>query len=115
VLDIIRDEGLQANAARVGDHLSARLTELASRHALIGTVHGMGFYQGVELVRSHVTLEPATDECYAICERLRELGVIVQPTGERANVLKMKPPMCLTQSSADFVVDALDSVLRRGW
>ncbi len=115
VLDVIRDEGLQTNAARVGDHLGTRLRELADRYPIVGTVHGMGFYQGVELVRDHETLEPATAECYAICERMRELGVIVQPTGERANVLKMKPPMCLTMDAADFVVDCLDQVLRDGW
>ena len=28
---------------------------------------------------------------------MRELGVIVQPTGDRQNVLKMKPPMCITR------------------
>jgi len=32
VLDVIRDEGLQANAARVGSHLKGRLEELAVRH-----------------------------------------------------------------------------------
>ena len=34
VLDVIRDEGLQANAARVGAHLKARLEELAVRHSI---------------------------------------------------------------------------------
>jgi 4-aminobutyrate aminotransferase-like enzyme len=115
VLDVIEDEQLQANAARVGDHLLGRLEELRRRHPLIGAVHGMGLYLGVELVRDHETREPATAECYAICERLLELGVVVQPTGERANVLKMKPPMCLTRASADVVVDQLDRVLREGW
>src|SRR5690606_11385259 len=42
VLDVMRDEGLQQNAARVGDHLVARFEELATRHPLIGAVHGMG-------------------------------------------------------------------------
>jgi 4-aminobutyrate aminotransferase-like enzyme len=115
VLDVIEDEGLQANAATVGDRLVERLTTLMDRYPLVGAVHGMGLYLGVELVRDRETLEPATAECYAICDRLRELGVVVQPTGERANVLKMKPPMCLTAESADFVVECLETVLRDGW
>jgi 4-aminobutyrate aminotransferase-like enzyme len=115
VLDIIRDEQLQANAAHVGDRIIERCLELAQRHEIIGAVHGMGLYLGIELVRDRETLEPATAECYAICDRLRELGVIVQPTGERANVLKVKPPMCLTESSADFFVEMLETVLRDGW
>nr|MBP8097735.1 hypothetical protein [Arenimonas sp.] len=76
---------------------------------------GMGLYMGVELVRDQRSLEPATAECLAICERMRELGIVVQPTGERNNVLKLKPPMCLSLEDADFFVDQLDTVLRDGW
>jgi 4-aminobutyrate aminotransferase-like enzyme/Ser/Thr protein kinase RdoA (MazF antagonist) len=115
VLDVMRDEGLQENAERVGLHLSTRLRELAGRHPLIGAVHGAGLYLGVELVRDRATLEPATEETAAICERLRELGVIVQPTSDRMCVLKIKPPMCLTRASADRFVDALDETLTHGW
>lgn len=111
VLDIIRDEGLQQNAATVGRHLVSRIQELATRHPVIGAVHGMGLYLGVELVTDHATLEPATAETAAVCERLLDFGVIMQATSERQNVLKVKPPLCLSVSSADFFVDALDEVL----
>ena len=115
VLDLLEKEGLQHNALTVGDHLKTRIEELATRHSLIGTVHGSGLYMGVELVRDRATLEPAVEETAAICERLLELGVIVQPTGDRLNVLKVKPPMCITRESADFFVDMLDRVLLTGW
>jgi 4-aminobutyrate aminotransferase-like enzyme len=115
VLDVIRDEGLQANAARVGAHLKARLEELAVRHALIGAVHGSGLYLGVEFVRDRGTLEPATEETMAICDRMLELGVIIQPTSDRMCVLKIKPPLCLDVAGADFFADALDRVLAEGW
>ena len=115
VLDVIESERLQENALAVGDHLKARILDLATRHPLIGTVHGSGLYMGVELVRDHTTLEPAAEETAAICERMLELGVVVQPTGDRSNVLKMKPPMCLTRESADFFVAMLDRVLSTGW
>ncbi|NNN35630.1 aminotransferase [Streptomyces sp. S3(2020)] len=115
VLDIMRDEDLQANALEVGGHLKRRLVELADRHPLIGAVHGSGLYLGVEFVRDRTTLEPATEETAAICERLRELGVIMQPTSDRQCVLKIKPPLCLTRDSADVFVAALDDVLTNGW
>jgi 4-aminobutyrate aminotransferase-like enzyme/Ser/Thr protein kinase RdoA (MazF antagonist) len=115
VLDVIRDEGLQANAARVGAHLKGRLTGLADRHELIGTVHGSGLYLGVEFVRDRGTLEPATEETMAICDRMLELGVVIQPTGDRMCVLKIKPPLCLDTEGADFFADALDQVLTEGW
>ncbi|MGY4712173.1 aminotransferase [Mycolicibacterium sp. CBM1] len=115
VLDMIEKEGLQENALTIGDHLRSRIEALATRHHLIGTVHGSGLYMGIELVRDRTTLEPADEETSAICERMRELGVIVQPTGDRQNVLKVKPPMCISRESADFFVDTLDRVLSTGW
>jgi 4-aminobutyrate aminotransferase-like enzyme/Ser/Thr protein kinase RdoA (MazF antagonist) len=111
VLDVMRDEGLQQNAATVGDHLAARLRGLGDRHPLVGAVHGLGLYLGVELVRDRETLEPATAEAALICERMLQEGVIVQPTGDGKNVLKIKPPLCITRQSADRFVDALDLVL----
>ncbi|QUC58322.1 aminotransferase [Streptomyces sp. A2-16] len=115
VLDALRDERLQDNARDTGGYLKRRLEELADRHPLIGAVHGSGLYLGVEFVRDRETLEPATEETAAICERLRELGVVVQPTSDRQCVLKIKPPLCLTRRSADVFAAALDDVLTHGW
>lgn len=115
VLDVLRDEGLQRNAAAVGAHLKARLQALADKHPIIGTVHGAGLYLGVEMVRDRDTLEPATEETAAICDRMLELGVIIQPTGDHQNILKTKPPLCIDATSADFYVDTLDRVLTEGW
>jgi 4-aminobutyrate aminotransferase-like enzyme/Ser/Thr protein kinase RdoA (MazF antagonist) len=115
VLDALRDEKLQQNARDVGSHLKERLTQLAEKHELIGAVHGSGFYLGVELVRDRETREPATRETAAICERMRELGVIIQPTGDHQCVLKTKPPLCLDRESADYFVDALDHILSTGY
>ena len=115
VLDVLADEALQDNASRVGAHLKARLRALQQRHPIIGTVHGIGLYLGVEMVRDAQTLEPATEETAAICDRMLELGVIIQPTGDHLNILKTKPPLCIDVEGADFYVDTLDRVLTEGW
>ena len=111
VLDIMRDEKLQENARDVGDHLKARLQALDQRFPMVGAVHGMGLYLGLEFVRNRETLEPATQETEAICNRLLDFGVIMQPTGDYLNVLKIKPPMCLSKANADFFVDMLAKAL----
>jgi 4-aminobutyrate aminotransferase-like enzyme/Ser/Thr protein kinase RdoA (MazF antagonist) len=115
VLDVLRDEDLQGNAARVGGHLKARLLALRDKHPIIGTVHGIGLYLGVEMIRDQDTLAPATQETAAICDRMLELGVVIQPTGDHQNILKTKPPLCIDVDGADFYVDALDRVLTEGW
>ncbi|WP_431218491.1 aminotransferase class III-fold pyridoxal phosphate-dependent enzyme [Leifsonia xyli] len=111
VLDVMRDEALQQNAATVGDHLAGRLRELGRRHPLVGAVHGMGLYLGMELVLDRETLKPATAEAALVCDRMLAEGCIVQPTGDYKNVLKIKPPLCITRESADRFADALDLVL----
>jgi 4-aminobutyrate aminotransferase-like enzyme/Ser/Thr protein kinase RdoA (MazF antagonist) len=114
-LDVLESEGLQANAAAVGQHIADRVNAMAAEYPIIGTVHGLGLYRGIELVRDPESLEPATEEALEICERMRELGVIVQPTSDYMNVLKIKPPLCIDLEAANVFVDALGTTLRRGW
>ena len=111
VLDVIEDEGLAANAQRVGTELRGWLEELAERRPLIGALHGTALYQGVELVTDREARTPAVAETTAVCERMRELGVIVQPASERQNVLKIKPSLALTREQAAYFVWALDRAL----
>jgi 4-aminobutyrate aminotransferase-like enzyme/Ser/Thr protein kinase RdoA (MazF antagonist) len=115
VLEVLRGEGLQERARVVGDRLKAGMLALADRHPLIGAVHGEGLYLGLELVRDRATREPATAETAAVCERLLQLGVVVQPTGDCKNVLKIKPPLVLPEDAADFFLARLDEVLTSGW
>lgn len=115
ILGIIKDEGLQENALKVGAHLKQRLQSLSAKYPIVGRVHGSGLYLGLEFIRDTNTLEPATEETEAICNRLLELGVIMQPTGDYQNVLKIKPPLVVTQESADYFVDMLEHVLETGW
>lgn len=111
ILDIIDAEGLQRNAAHVGAVIADGVRELMSRHPLIGAVHGTGLYLGVELVRDRETLQPAREEAERVCELLLGHGFIVQAASERQNVLKVKPPLVLTEPDARRFVAALDLVL----
>jgi 4-aminobutyrate aminotransferase-like enzyme/Ser/Thr protein kinase RdoA (MazF antagonist) len=111
VLDIMEDEDLVENARVVGGHLKSRLEELGERFTVIGAVYGLGLYLGVELVTDRESFAPATEAAHDICEALLHEGVILQPTGDYKNVLKIKPPLCITRESVDVFVDALERVL----
>jgi alanine-glyoxylate transaminase/(R)-3-amino-2-methylpropionate-pyruvate transaminase len=110
-LEVIDAEDIQANALRIGTHLKNRLLELQERHALIGEVRGMGLLLGVELVSDRKTREPARAQTAAVVERARERGLLLGKGGLHSNVLRIKPPMCITKDDADFLADCLDEVL----
>lgn len=112
VLRAVIDEGLQQNAHTVGARLSERLGELARTSPVVGAVHGRGLYRGVELVSGDGSRNPmAPGAARSIAERMRELGVITQPTGIDGNVLKFKPPLCIEEVDADFFADQLERAL----
>ena len=111
VLDVIEQEGLQANAWRVGKRLLTGLTALMDKHTIIGDVRGLGLFVGVELVKDRFTLEPAAWEASCIVERMKEQGILIAIDGPLHNVLKLKPPIVFTEENADFLVETLDKVL----
>lgn len=110
-LEVIDAEKIQENALAVGTHLKNRLLELQERHPLIGEVRGLGLMLGVELVRNRKTKEPANTETGKVLDLCKERGLIVGKGGLFGNVLRIKPPMCITKTDADFMVDCLDEVL----
>jgi 4-aminobutyrate aminotransferase-like enzyme/Ser/Thr protein kinase RdoA (MazF antagonist) len=115
VLDVLEKEGLQERAADVGTQLRSQIKKLARQHPLIGDVRGAGLFIGVELVRDHSTLEPATEEAAAIVNRMRDLGVLVGIDGPHANVLKIRPPLVFNENHALQLTGALDRALQEIW
>ncbi len=113
VLDVIRDEGLQAHALDVGTRFQDLLRGLMSRHEIVGDVRGMGLFIGVELVRNRKTLEPAAQEADDLINRLRQRGILVSTDGPHHNVLKIKPPLVITAEDVEMVVRVLDDELAR--
>lgn len=108
VLEVIDRENLQANCRARGAQLLAGFTDLANRHDVIGDVRGLGLMLGIELVKDRRTKEPATAECAAVFEKCRDLGLLIGKGGLKGNTLRIKPPMCITEADADFLIAVLD-------
>lgn len=111
VLDVIRDERLIANADLVGQHLVAGLRELSKEHNSIGDVRGRGLFLGVDLVSDRETKTPNPRLATFVVEGLLEHQILISSDGPDNNVLKIKPPMVITISEANRVLDALNDVL----
>ena len=106
-LQVIQDEGLQANAATVGAHLRAGFRSLASAHPVIADVRGDGLFLGVELDDG----APRRDLTTAVVNGMRDRGVLISATGVHGNVLKLRPPLVLTREQADLLLSVADEAL----
>jgi len=111
VLDVIRDEDLQGNALRQGEHLRAGLEHLADRHALIGDVRGQGLFFAIELVTDRSRRTPATAAAHHVVEAMRRDGVLIGKIGKGGNILKLRPPLVFNAEHAALLLDTMDRAL----
>jgi alanine-glyoxylate transaminase/(R)-3-amino-2-methylpropionate-pyruvate transaminase len=112
VLKIIRDEGLQENARRVGAALKGRLETLAQRLPMVGDVRGRGLMLAIELVKDRATKEPAPEATAALFEETRRNGLVASRSGPHRNVIRMCPPLCLSMADVDEVADRFERSFR---
>ena len=111
VLQIIKDENLQANALETGEYLMEGLRNLQTKHEIIGDVRGHGLFLGFELVTNRETLEPAAAQATYFANRMRECGFLMSTDGPLHNVIKIKPPMCFSKENSDFLLEWTDRIL----
>ena len=111
VLDVIEEEGLQRNALDVGMHLVDGLRQLAERYDCIGDVRGTGLFLALELVTDRDARSPATELAARVINDLRHRGVLTSSIGPDANILKLRPPMVLSNGDADHVLATLAASL----
>jgi acetylornithine/N-succinyldiaminopimelate aminotransferase len=98
VLDALAS-GLAAQVARVGRHFEQRLRTIAARHAIVKEVRGAGLMWGLQLTRDATAAVPAG----------LERGVVVNRTAE--TVVRLLPPLIITEAEADEALQRLDAAL----
>lgn len=112
VLDVIEEEQLQKNSLEVGTYFLKSLEALKERFDIVGDVRGKGLMIGVELVSDRKTKEPlSAPHVLEIWETCKDMGVLYGRGGLSGNVLRIKPPMCITKSDVKFAVDVLARAL----
>ena len=105
-IEIIEDEHLVENAARVGAKALARLDEMKGRYPLIGDVRGRGLLLGIELVSDRAAKTPANDAAEAIMYLALEKGLSFKTT--MGNVLTLTPPLTITEAEMGRALDILE-------
>jgi 4-aminobutyrate aminotransferase len=110
-LDYILAHDTQANCAALGELLRSGLRGLAERLPLIGDVRGKGLMIGLELVTPEGAPNPAA--AAAALAECRAGGLLVGKGGLHGNVLRLAPPMTLTEDEAREGLGLLTEAIER--
>ena len=108
---VLQDEGLIEHAAELGNWALGELRTLQQRHELIGDVRGQGLMLGIELVRDHTSKEPAAAEAARVRAICREAGVLIGVGGQFGNVLRLQPPLVITQEQLAHAMRTVSEAL----
>jgi 4-aminobutyrate aminotransferase len=105
------EEGLIENASRLGKYLFGKLKKFQKQFHLIGDVRGKGLMIGIEMVKDRQTKEKAIEERDKIIQACFEKGLLILGCGE--NVIRLIPPLIITQREADTALTILEEVLKQ--
>lgn len=111
-LEYVLEHDLQTNAYKVGNHLRNRIDGLAERVESIGEVRGKGLMIGIEMV------EPGTKRAdkrgaAEVMEQAKRRGLLVGKGGMYGNVLRIAPPLTLTEAEADEGYAILEAAIEQ--
>jgi 4-aminobutyrate aminotransferase len=109
-LDYVLSHDLQANAAKVGTALLEGIRGLQHSHQFIGEVRGKGLMIGVELVVPG-SKTPDAAAAGLVLEETKARGLLIGKGGLHGNVLRIAPPLTLTEDEGAEGLDILAQAL----
>jgi ornithine--oxo-acid transaminase len=121
-LSVLEDERLVENAALRGESLVRRLAALSAKYELLKEVRGQGLMIALEFgapkslgLRAAWTLvEKATQGLFCqtmIIPLFTRHHILTQVAGHEMGVIKLLPPLCISQEDEDWIVSAFDEVM----
>jgi L-2,4-diaminobutyrate transaminase len=106
-LEIMENEGMVENAARVGPYLRERLRATIGDHAYVGDVRGEGLMIAVEFIADKESRRPFAASANAhriVSAKAMEQDLMVRPL-PYIEVIPFSPPLCITEVDCDEAVE----------
>ncbi|MFB7666178.1 aspartate aminotransferase family protein [Kitasatospora sp. NPDC056138] len=121
-LHVLREEEVVENSRRVGELFRTRLAELVDRYELLAEVRGRGLMIGIEFGRPRslklrtgwTALQAARKGLFAqmvVVPLLHRHRILTQVSGDHLEVIKLIPPLIITEREVDRFVDAFTEVM----
>lgn len=110
-LAVMRREKLPEQAAAKGAWLMPELKRLAAKHSAIGDVRGRGLMIGLELISDPASKTPAPELAARVQDKMLEQGYLIGVGGHYGNVLRLQPPLVISEDDLRRALSALDAAL----
>jgi ornithine--oxo-acid transaminase len=121
-LDVMEQEGLGERARTLGANLRSRLSEALSPYEMVKAVRGAGMLSGIEFgapksLRLRVAFEgfrrihPAMFGQVLVMRLFRDKGILTQICGNNFMVLKVAPPLVVSEGQIEEFVEAVRDVV----
>jgi 4-aminobutyrate aminotransferase len=107
-LDLV-EQGLMANAAKLGERLISGVRKLAERHQVIGDVRGKGLMVGMELVKDRAMKEYHPEASRKLVDSAFQHGLLLLGCGK--SVVRVAPPLVIDEVDLDRGLSLMDEVL----
>jgi 4-aminobutyrate aminotransferase/(S)-3-amino-2-methylpropionate transaminase len=105
VLDIVSDPAFLARAQEVGEILRTRLREITGKRPEVGEVRGLGPMLALEFV------ERTPDRAKSAVSAAFERGLVLLSCGLYGNVIRLLPPLTITDAEVDEGLAILEESL----
>ncbi|TNF74204.1 MAG: ornithine--oxo-acid transaminase [Acidobacteria bacterium] len=99
-LEVLVEEGMVENSAKLGDHMAERLAGMPAD--FIKEIRVKGLWAGIEL-------HPEAGGARRFCEALAAEGILCKETHE--HVIRIAPPLVITREELDWALDMVEKVL----
>lgn len=104
-LEVVKDEQLAENAARLGNRFRRRMQQLVESTDLLTLVRGKGLLNAVVINDA-----PDSDTAWKLCLRLADNGLLAKPT--HGNIIRFAPPLIMTEAQLDECCDIIERTVR---
>lgn len=109
VLDTMQEENLPENSRRIGAHMLPRLLDMKTRYPFLGDVRGRGLVMGLECVDPR-SGKPSGEIAEEIVMECAKQGLLLGKVGRHANVIRIAPPLIISEEEADLALDIFEAV-----
>jgi 4-aminobutyrate aminotransferase / (S)-3-amino-2-methylpropionate transaminase / 5-aminovalerate transaminase len=110
-IDVLQKERLAENATARGRQIMEALRLKKEKYPIVGDIRGKGLMIGIELVKD-ASKTPAPQAAQSIRKYCREAGMLVGVGGVFGNVVRIQPPLILSESEAAQISDTLEKAFR---